>query len=74
MTLRDDMLNESTEFKTIPMPIALYCAFSHCQTLIKKGTPVKKFDGATYVHVSCPDSPLREFAAHKQPDTGMRLS
>jgi len=74
MTLRDDRLNESTDFKTIAMPIAMYCALSHCQTLIKPGTPVKKYDGATYVHVSCPTSELRTFAAHKQPNTGMRLS
>lgn len=74
MTLRDDMLNESTDFKTMPMPIAMYCALSHCQTLIKPGTPVKKFDGATYVHVNCPDSPMRSVAAHKYGKPGMRLS
>lgn len=74
MTYRDNLLRESSDFTTIPMPLALYCAFSDCQTLIKVGELVKRYDGATYVHISCPKTPMRHFAAHKHPDTGMKIS
>lgn len=74
MTFRDDILRERTDFTTMAMPIALYCALSTCQTLIPIGEPVKKYDGATYVHIACPNLPMRHFAAHKQPDTGMKFS
>lgn len=73
MTIRDNMLRESSEFVSMPMPLALYCAFSDCQTLIPVGEPVKRFDGATYVHIACPKTPIRHFAPHKQPDSGMRM-
>lgn len=74
MTIRDDMLRASDEYKTMSMPIALYCAISSCQTLIHIGEPVKKYDGATYTHITCPTTPHRAFAAHKQPDTGMKIN
>lgn len=73
MKYQDKLMRESTDFTTVSMPIALYCSFSDCQTLIPVGVPAKRFDGATYVHVSCPTTPMRHFAAHKQPSTGMRL-
>lgn len=74
MTYRDEQLRNSDDFQTMAMPIALYCAYSDCQTLIPVGDPVKRFDGATYVHISCPKTPMRHFAAHKHPDTGMKIS
>jgi len=67
-TARDQRLMESDDFKAMSMPIAMYCALSDCNTLIKPGTPVKKFDGATYVHVSCPTSPMKNVAIHKYGD------
>ena len=73
MTYRDDILRTSDDYVSMPMPIALYCAYSDCQTLIPIGEPVKKFDGCTFVHIACPKTPLRNFAAHKQPDSGMRF-
>lgn len=74
MTYRDDLLRERTDFKTVAMPLALYCAFSDCQTLIHVGEPVRRYDGATFTHIKCPSTPMRHFAAHKHPDTGMKIS
>lgn len=74
MTYRDDVLRESEDFTTLSMPIALYCAYSDCQVLIRIGEAAKKYDGATYTHIKCPTTPMRHFAAHKHPNTGMRLS
>lgn len=62
------------EFTTVPMPFATYCAVGKCQTLILPNTPVKKYDGATFAHVNCPKTNHRTFAAHKQPNTGMKIS
>lgn len=68
MKYKDDALMARTDFKTIPMPFAMYCSLSSCQTLIKPGEIVKRYDGATYVHHNCPRSGnIRNFAPHKQP-------
>lgn len=74
MKYQDEILKNREDYTIIPMPIALFCAYSECQTLIPKKTQVKKFDGATYVHMHCPTSPKRAFAAHKSPDTGLRFN
>jgi len=73
MNYHDEQLAAS-EFKTVPMPFATYCAISTCQTLITPGTPAKKYDGATYAHVVCPNSGIRTYAPHKHPNTGMRFN
>jgi hypothetical protein len=68
-----DLLLESREFTSIAMPFNAFCALSKCQTLIHAGTPVRKYDGATFTHVICPSTNYRNFAAHKQPTTGMHF-
>lgn len=68
-----DAALEERDFTTVPMPFAIYCAKTTCQTIIRPGTPAKRFDGCTYVHVECPSYPRVHYAAHKAPDGGLRF-
>ena len=54
-------------------PLNVYCSLSTCNVLMPTGTPARIYDGATFTHIICPKTNLRNFAAHKQPDTGMRM-
>lgn len=54
------------EFKTVSMPFNLCC--SSCNIYIQKGELAKRYDGATYVHEVCPNTPHKTFAPHKYGD------
>lgn len=65
MTLAEQQLhNRKYEMALIPFSL---CCFS-CNTLIPKGTLVRKYDAATMVHETCPNTPHRTFAPHKYGD------
>lgn len=64
---------DNEEFDLVALPLNVYCSRSDCQTLMHEGVTVKRYNAATFTHVTCPSTPLRNFAAHKQPDTGMRF-
>lgn len=65
---------ESRSFSTGVTPLNVYCSKSTCNLLMPKGTPARVYDAATFTHVVCPTGiQLRNFAAHKQPDSGMKL-
>jgi hypothetical protein len=67
MNYSDLALDERT-FDTVPAPFNILCARSTCQTYIRPGEPTKRYDAATFEHVNHPSTPLRTFAAHKNPD------
>lgn len=60
---------EGKRLNVITMRFNTYC--SNCDILMKAGQNAVKVDGATFHHVTCPNTRARRFAAHKQPDTGM---
>lgn len=62
MTLAEQAIH-GREFTTLAMPFALYCYL--CNVTIMPGDPAKKYDGATYTHVTCPTTPHKTFAPHK---------
>ena len=65
MTLAEQALY-GREFKTVPMPFALYCY--NCNGTIHKGEPALRYDAATFTHPTCPNVPLKTFAPHKYGD------
>lgn len=65
-----NMHNFSKDDEIVLMPLALYCA--KCDLLMKRGQRARKYDGATYYHLTCPDVPIarhststRLFKEHK---------
>lgn len=72
MTSQEYALDNS-DFDLVTLPLNVYCARSDCQLLMHEGIAVKRYDAATFTHVTCPTLNLRNFSAHKQPDTGMRF-
>lgn len=62
--------NFSKEDPVVFMPLALYCA--KCDVRLNKGQKARKYDNATYYHLTCPDIPIarhststRLFKEHK---------
>jgi hypothetical protein len=53
------------EFTTVQMPkdFQVYCF--KCNATIRSGDLAKRYDGATYVHETCPSTPHKTFAPHK---------
>jgi hypothetical protein len=53
------------EFELVKMPMnfAVYCVLCNVRSL--GGMLMKKYDGATYIHETCPTTPFRTFAPHK---------
>jgi len=72
MSYHDDVLF-AREHTLVSMPLATYCSRSTCNVLIHVGEPVMRFDGATFVHVSCPSSPLKTQAIHKMGEQTLRF-
>lgn len=68
-----DAVLSQRDFTLVEMPFPLYCARFACNILIPTGTQAQRYDGATYTHVNCPKTEHRTFAAHKQPNTGMKI-
>jgi hypothetical protein len=66
MTSHEYRLQNETP-KATTAPLNIYCARPKCNIIIRKGTPVYRYDAATMVHATCPTRRLRNFAAHKQP-------
>jgi hypothetical protein len=74
MNHRDRVIRDLSAYTDVrPAPLAVYCALSDCNTLIRTGEPVKKIDGCTFIHFTCPSSGLKNFSAHKHPNTGMHI-
>lgn len=51
------------EFITGLLALNVYCYT--CNVIMTTGTAVRKYDGATYTHVNCPKTPLKNVAVHK---------
>lgn len=65
MTLAEQALY-GREFKTVLSPLTVYCY--KCNVIIHEGELVQQYDGATFVHQTCPSTPHRTFAPHKYGD------
>lgn len=51
------------KFTTVLCPLTVYCY--KCNVMIPTGALVQKYDGATFVHESCPTTPHKTFAPHR---------
>jgi hypothetical protein len=53
------------EFTTVMMPdnFQIYCFKCNCN--VRPGELAHRYDGATYVHETCPSTPHKTFAPHK---------
>lgn len=59
----DDLDVRDFTVVSLPETFQVYCA--KCNGMCSGGTKVKRFDGATYTHLTCPKVPLKAFAPHK---------
>ena len=51
------------DFTTIALQFSVYCY--KCNAIMRPGEPVMKYDGATFTHINCPNTPFKTFAPHK---------
>lgn len=73
MTLYSDNLKARRDFKIVTLDLNVYCSLANCNVLMHKGSVVRKFDGATFTHIGCPSGAPKHTAAHRHPDTGLRV-
>ena len=62
MTLAEQSLY-NRDFQMVLTPHAVYCF--KCNIIMQAGTLAQRFDAATYVHETCPNTPLKNVAVHK---------
>jgi hypothetical protein len=55
------------QYNKVVLPLNTFCA--RCDHIMVKGRPVTKIDGATFVHLSCPDLPLRNISTNRRNET-----
>lgn len=63
----ENRYNFTENDKTVCMPLSSYCAV--CDLLMVKGTTARKFDGATFYHLVCPDRPMRQYSMTRRERT-----
>lgn len=69
-----DSLLLKREYSLVNLPLNVYCVMSDCNIIMDKGTPVKKYDDATFAHLTCPSGGVFIQAPHKAQTSKYRLS
>lgn len=73
MTMYSDNLKSRKDFTVVTLGLNVYCSLADCNTLMREGSVARKFDGATFTHIGCPTGAPKHTAAHRYPDTGLRI-
>lgn len=73
MTIYSDNLKSRNDFQVVTLPLNVFCSLAECNVLMRKGSVARRFDGATFTHIGCPTGAPKHTAAHKHPDTGLRV-
>lgn len=53
----ENMYRFSDNDKMVNMPVSTYC--SKCDLLMKQGEVARRFDAATFYHLTCPTLPMK---------------
>lgn len=62
MTLAEYAI-KGREYDLVTAPHNVYCFL--CNLIVHKNEGVRKYDAATYTHITCPKLPHRTYAPHK---------